>query len=190
MDISKKAIQTRADEHSPSKVFMKLGQFITVGFAKGIIDAVTTASGAANEVGEATILSMRETIKRASFEAVEGIDNPRITPILDLSNVAEGVGEMHGLFDTTPAYRLAMATSGEAKTATRNRLAAIYQNGSSYDDTNAIGAINSLNSEVATLKDAINGMQVVIDSKALVGQIATPMDKALGKMAIAGRRVI
>lgn len=190
VDISKKAIQTRADEHSPSKVFMKLGQFITVGFANGIIDAVTTASGAANEVGEATILSMRETIKRASFEAVEGIDNPRITPILDLSNVAEGVGEMHGLFDTSPAYRLAMATSGEAKTATRNRLAAIYQNGSSYDDTNAIGAINSLNSEVATLKDAINGMQVVIDGKALVGQIATPMDKALGKMAIAGRRGI
>lgn len=190
VDISKKAIQTRADEHSPSKVFMKLGQFITVGFAKGIIDAVTTASGAANEVGEATILSMRETIKRASFEAVEGIDNPRITPILDLSNVAEGVGEMHGLFDTSPAYRLAMATSGEAKIATRNRLAAIYQNGSSYDDTNAIGAINSLKSEVATLKDAINGMQVVMDGKALVGQIATPMDKALGKMAIAGRRGI
>lgn len=190
VDISKKAIQTRADEHSPSKVFMKLGQFITVGFANGIIDAVSTASGAANDVGEATILSMRETIKRASFEAVEGIDNPRITPILDLSNVAEGVGEMRGLFDTTPAYKLAMATSGEAKTATRNRLAAIYQNGSSYDDTNAIGAINSLNSEVATLKDAINGMQVVMDSKALVGQIATPMDKALGKMAIAGRRGI
>lgn len=190
VNISEKAIQTRADEHSPSKVFMQLGKFITVGFANGIIDAVSTASGAANEVGEATILSMRETIKRASFEAVEGIDNPRITPILDLSNVAEGVGEMRGLFDTTPAYKLAMATSGEAKTATRNRLAAIYQNGSNYDDTNAIGAINSLNSEVATLKDAINGMQVVIDGKALVGQIATPMDKALGKMAIAGRRGI
>lgn len=190
VDISEKAIQTRADEHSPSKVFMKLGQFITVGFANGIIDAVTTASGAANEVGEATILSMRETIKRASFEAVEGIDNPRITPILDLSNVAEGVGEMRGLFDTAPAYKLAMATSGEARAATRTRIAAIYQNGSNYDDTNAIGAINSLNSEVATLKDAINGMQVVIDGKALVGQIATPMDKALGKMAIAGRRGI
>lgn len=190
VDISKKAIQTRADEHSPSKVFMKLGQFITVGFANGIIDAVSAASGAANEVGEATILSMRETIKRASFEAVEGIDNPRITPILDLSNVAEGVGEMRGLFDTTPAYRLAMATSGEARAATRTRISAIYQNGSNYDDSNAIGAINSLNSEVATLKDAINGMQVVIDGKALVGQIATPMDKALGKMAIAGRRGI
>lgn len=190
VDKAKKAVQKRADEHSPSRVFMQLGRFITVGFANGIIDAVSTASGAANEVGEATILSMRETIKRASFEAIEGIDNPRITPILDLSNVAEGIGVMNGLFDTSPAYNLAMATSGEAKTATRNRLAAIYQNGSSYDDTNAIGAINSLNSEVATLKDTINGMQVVIDGKALVGQIATPMDKALGKMAIAGRRGI
>ena len=190
VDKAKTAMEERAQEASPSKLFHKIGEYITVGFANGIVDAVSTASGAADEVGRATILSMRETIKRASFEAVEGIDNPRITPILDLSNVTEGIGEMRGLFDTTPAYKLAMATSGEAKTATRNRLAAIYQNGSNYDDTNAIGAINSLNSEVATLKDAINGMQVVIDGKALVGQIATPMDKALGKMAIAGRRGI
>lgn len=190
VDKAKTAMENRAQEKSPSKVFHKIGEFITLGFANGIIDTVSAASGAADEVGRATILSMRETIKQASLEAVNGIDNLRITPILDLSNVAEGIGAMNGLFDTSPAYQLAMATSGEARTATRNRIAAIYQNGSSYDDTNAIGAINSLNSEVATLKNAIEGMQVVLDGRALVGQIATPMDKALGKRALAGRRKV
>ena len=175
---------------SPSHVMERIGKFTTMGFANGITETVSAATGAANEVGEATILSMRETIRRASMEAVDGIDNPRITPVLDLSNVTEGIGMMNGLFDTTPAYELGMTTSGEARAATRTRMSAFYQNGSNYDDTNAIGAINSLNSEVSTLKNAIEGMQVVIDGRALVGQIATPMDKALGRKAMAGRRKV
>ena len=178
------------DVRSPSHVMEKIGKFTTMGFANGITETVSAATGAAQEVGEATILSMRETIKKASLEAIDGIDNPRITPVLDLSNVTEGIGVMNGLFDTSPAYDLAMATSGEARAATRTRVSAFYQNGSNYDDTNAIGAINSLNSEVSTLKDAIEGMQVVIDGRALVGQIATPMDKALGRKAMAGRRKV
>jgi hypothetical protein len=95
---------------------------------------------------------------------------------------------MNSMFDTSHAVGLGVTTSTEARAATSRRIAAVYQNGSNYDDTNAIGAINSLQGEVSTLKDAINGMQVVIDGRALVGQIATPMDKALGKKALAGRR--
>jgi hypothetical protein len=64
----------------------------------------------------------------------------------------------------------------------------MYQNGSNFSDENTVAAINNLNGEVSTLKDAINGMQVVIDGRALVGQISTPMDKALGRKAMAGRR--
>ena len=178
------------DSHSPSKAFEKLGIFAILGFANGIAESVSLATSATATAGEATIKSMRETIRQASLEAVDGIDSPRITPVLDLSNVTNGIGEMNSLFDTSPAYRLAMTTSGEAKLANERRTSAIYQNGSVYDDTNAIGAINSLNQEVSTLKGAIEGMQVVIDGRALVGQIATPMDKALGRKATAGRRKV
>ena len=185
---AKQGVVTTGKISSPSKVFMQLGKFITMGFANGIYDSVSLATSSANEVGEATILSMRETIKQASLEAVNGIDSPRITPVLDLSNVTEGIGIMNSMFDTSHAVGLGITTSTEARAATSRRIAAVYQNGSNYDDTNAIGAINSLQGEVSTLKDAINGMQVVIDGRALVGQIATPMDKALGKKALAGRR--
>lgn len=185
---AKQGVVTTGKISSPSKVFMQLGKFITMGFANGIYESVSLATSSANEVGEATILSMRETIKQASLEAVNGIDSPRITPVLDLSNVTEGIGIMNSMFDTSHAVGLGITTSTEARAATSRRIAAVYQNGSNYDDTNAIGAINSLQGEVSTLKDAINGMQVVIDGRALVGQIATPMDKALGKKALAGRR--
>ena len=178
------------DQRSPSHVFEKIGLFTVLGFANGIINNVSYATAATEEAGTAAILSMRETIRSASLAAIDGIDSPRITPVLDLSNVTDGIDTMNGMFDTTHAYKLAMATSAEAKASNERRATAYYQNGSAYDDTNAIGAINSLNAEVSTLKDAINGMQVVIDGRALVGQIATPMDKALGKRTLAGRRTV
>jgi hypothetical protein len=178
------------DQRSPSHVFEKIGLFTVLGFANGIINNVSYATAATEEAGTAAILSMRETIRNASLAAIDGIDSPRITPVLDLSNVTDGIDTMNGMFDTTHAYKLAMVASAEAKASNERRATAYYQNGSAYDDTNAIGAINSLNAEVSTLKDAINGMQVVIDGRALVGQIATPMDKALGKRTLAGRRTI
>ena len=191
-NVSKNAITAKdaLDERSPSHVFEKIGIFTVLGFANGIKNSVRYATEATTSAAEATILSMRETIRNASLEAVNGIDNPRITPVLDLSNITNGIETMNGLFDTTPAYELAMATSGEARAATATRNTAIYQNGSPYDDTNAIGAINALNAEVSTLKDSIEGMQVVLDGRALVGQIATPIDKALGRKTIAGRRKV
>ena len=176
---------------SPSKVFKGYGKYTIEGFANGISDSVSLATASAEAVGEATIYSMRDTIKRLTEDSSYGIDtNPRITPVLDLSNVTEGIGTMNGMLDTSRVVGLGITTSTEARAATSRRLGAIYQNGSNYDDTNAIGALNSLNAEVSTLKDAINGMQVVIDGRALVGQIATPMDKALGRKAMAGRRGI
>lgn len=178
------------DERSPSHVMEKIGVFAILGFANGISDSVSSVTSATEEAGTAAILSMRETIRRASFDAVNGIEQPRITPVLDLSNVTDGMDEMNGMFDTTHAYRLAMATSADARLANGRRTTAFYQSASPYDDTNAIGAINSLNEEVSTLKGAIEGMQVMIDGRALVGQIATPIDKAIGKKALAGRRKV
>jgi hypothetical protein len=185
----KETMEKVLDIHSPSRVMEKLGDYTIVGFANGITNSIGLATSATQEAGESAILSMRETIKRLSLEAAEGLDNsPRITPILDMSNVTDGINSINGMFDTTHAVRLAGITSTEASNATSRRLGAIYQNGSNFDDTNTVNAITSLQGEIATLKDNINGMQVVMDSRALVGQIATPMDKALGRKALAGRR--
>lgn len=55
-----------------------------------------------------------------------------------------------------------------------------------YDDTGLRKEIGDVKSSINTLKDSIEGMAVIIDGKALVGQIAKPMDRALG--IIAARR--
>ena len=191
VDVVKNGITNKKDgldERSPSHVMEKFGLFAILGLAKGISDSTGLAADATEEAGKATIMTMRDTIRRISAEALNGIDEPRITPILDLSNVTEGMSTMNGLFDTTHAYRLGMLTSGEAKLTSSSKVSSMYQNGSNFSDENTVAAINNLNGEVSTLKDAINGMQVVIDGRALVGQISTPMDKALGRKAMAGRR--
>lgn len=188
---ARRRLEEEAEIKSPSKVFMRLGKFITLGFAEGIAKNAEKSNRATQEAGEATILTMRETIKKLSLEAADSLDSsPRITPILDMSNVTEGINSMNSMFDTTHSYKLGAVTSTEARGATSRRVNAVYQNGSNFDDTNTVASINSLRDELSTLKDSISGMQVVMDSRALVGQIATPMDKALGKKVLAGRRKV
>ena len=191
-NVSKTILGSFAKEleiHSPSRAMKRLGVFTIQGLANGITESTSLATTATEEAGRATILSMRQVISGLYDEAFNDLDaSPRITPIIDLSNVTDGVNSINGMFDMSRSIGLGVTTSGEARASTSRKLNAVYQNGSSFDDTNTISAINSLNNEVSTLKDAINGMQVVIDGRALVGQIATPMDKALGKRALAGRR--
>ena len=188
---ARRKLEEEAEIASPSKVFMRLGRFVTLGFAEGIGNTVGAATQASKETGEAAIMSMRETIKRMSLEAADTLDaSPRITPVLDMSNLTQGMNEINGMFDTTRSYKLGAITSTEANAATSRKVNAVYQNGSGFDDSNTVASINSLRGELAGLKDSISGMQVVMDSRALVGQIATPMDKALGKKVLAGRRKI
>lgn len=186
---ARRKLEEEAEIHSPSRVFMRLGRFVTLGFAEGIGNTVGAATQASKETGEAAIMSMRETIKRMSLEAADTLDaSPRITPVLDMSNLTQGMNEINGMFDTTRSYKLGAITSTEASSAMSRKVNAVYQNGSGFDDSNTVASINSLRGELAGLKDSISGMQVVMDGRALVGQIATPMDKALGKKVLAGRR--
>ena len=186
---ARRKLEEEAEIHSPSRVFMRLGRFVTLGFAEGIGNTIGAATQASKDTGEAAIMSMRETIKRMSLEAADTLDaSPRITPVLDMSNLTQGMNEINGMFDTTRSYKLGAITSTEANAATSRKVNAVYQNGSGFDDSNTVASINSLRGELAGLKDSISGMQVVMDGRALVGQIATPMDKALGKKVLAGRR--
>ena len=177
------------DIHSPSRVMHKMGEYTIVGFANGLTDMIRLVRASSENVGNVSVDTMKDTLNKLNELSIEGIDtNPRITPVLDLSNVTEGITSIDSMFSNSRSLNLATITSGEARRATSARLATIYQNGSGFDDTNTVNALGSLQNEVSTLKDAISGMQVVMDSRALVGQIATPMDKALGRRALSGRR--
>lgn len=78
----------------------------------------------------------------------------------------------------------------EAATKTiQNGFTKIIDDGIAYDDTGIRNEIKELNKSFTSMKEDIRGMKVVIDGRALVGQIVDPMDEALGRKAVrVGRR--
>lgn len=82
------------DEHSPSKIADGIGQFFGIGFAQGITstkrDVVKSADGLAQSVINA-IKSAKDYITN------NGNSEPVIRPVLDLSNIKNGVGEINKL---------------------------------------------------------------------------------------------
>lgn len=151
---------------SPSKVFAGIGRFIDMGLAVGIGDNTKLVENSAEALAQNTINGYN-----AGLSAVYDMDlNPVITPTLDLSNVQAGANQINGML------------SNKSISATVD---AINQNGSANT-----ALINSLKEEIINLGNKMASMQMVLDSGALVGEIAPNVDQQLGRMAIyAGRGI-
>ena len=52
------------------------------------------------------------------------------------------------------------------------------------DNSDVVEELRSLRSEMAAMSDRMKRMQVVLDTGALVGEMAAPMDAALGQRSI------
>ena len=158
--------------HSPSTVFAEIGRYTMEGFIVGMESYRDRVGNTAAEIGDDTIDAMNGAIGAIATIAEDDIDSyPVITPVLDLSNVESEAGRIPGLLNTMDTYRLAS------------------QNGSLIDISEASkqGTANTMAEEIVrlrndfnTLVDAINGLQIVMDSGVVAGELAAPLDKALG----------
>lgn len=179
------------DEHSPSKVFMGIGRYMVEGLVNGIDNLKDKAVNTVGTLGHSMIKSISSSISRISDVINSDMDvEPTITPVIDLTNVRNGIGMINGAFGANRSMNLGMA------------IAANNQNGNSYQ-TELFGkmydmaekangkltsAIDSLRSDFNDMASKLERMQVVLDSGALVGEIAPDMDSALGGLAKMNRR--
>lgn len=112
-----------------------------------------------------------------------GLDTT-ITPVMDLSDFSSGISDMNSMFNSSP-----MGLSSLNGSLNSSLDVGDIQNGS-YDDTLVINSINNLNARIDALATAVSSMQIRMDTGALVGSIAGPMDSALGQRAVyAGRGI-
>ena len=159
---------------SPSRVFMALAEYIPTGIAKGIennsgeaIDSITILSSgvlAALQMAMANVA----TIADSDFDI-----SPRITPVVDMSNVefaAGNTGRMFGSVGT--AVRGSMRLAMDTMQASNNP----RDNGSG----NIVNEIRTMSSKLDTLESAVSSMQIVLDTGTLVGSTSKKMDAALG----------
>lgn len=97
LDAAKKAV----DSHSPSKEFMKLGRDVDRGFAIGINKYQNRVYEAGRNVAETSLESVSAAMEKVYDVLSTDIDsNPTITPVLDLSNVSDGVNRLNNMIDT------------------------------------------------------------------------------------------
>lgn len=89
------ALAKALEERSPSKVTFKIGEYFSMGFANGIAtagpNAVDSTEGMVDTVKRAFVTSVNELHAMASDE---GYLSPTITPIMDLTNVEIGAGQI------------------------------------------------------------------------------------------------
>ena len=87
------------DEHSPSRVFQKIGEFIPEGMVLGINSLSSVVVNSVKDMATSAVSGTKEAISNLSKVVQNDIDaNPTIRPVLDLSNIYSGLEEMKTLF--------------------------------------------------------------------------------------------
>lgn len=180
------AVKYTLDINSPSRVFEKLGNYTGLGFVKGLSDYADMSYDAGANVAEyatdglSNAMSAVSDIMNGNFDA-----QPTIRPVLDFSNVVRGAGELSSLFNTTRTLFLAGQTSFAFNAALNKDNMTL-----TVDNDDIVQELRSLRSDMAEMTDTIGKMKLVLDTGTLVGQLAEPMDSALGRrMTYKGRGI-
>ena len=173
-----------SDSHSPSKVFEEIGSFFTMGLAEGVLSLGYLAEEATEEVGQRAIDSMRAIIDRIYNTTMDDMDtSPRITPVLDLSEVESGISTMGGMFNGNNSFGLAFgARNGFNENLAARNLAMDVQN--DYDGTNVVDAINGLRQDITGLQEAMTNMGFYVDGRQMAKAIANPMNDELNDISL------
>lgn len=112
------AAKRRLDIQSPSREMAKVGRFFDLGFANGIRNF---AGSVYDESSTLATLAM-EGVRKATNNVSDllqgaGFEQPRVTPILDLSQIQNGASLIDGMLSTSPTIYgnfSAIATNADA----------------------------------------------------------------------------
>ena len=175
--------------NSPSTEFIKIGSYIDEGFAKGIRDSASAVTSSMDDMTSSAMDSALR-VSEMMHDTLANTDGfvTEITPVVDFSTPK----------DTSNWYSSSVAGYGKDD-AWGSRSSALAsevtvqknQNGKEpVDSTRAdvVAAIDALSNRVVMMGQSIESMQVVLDSKKLVGGISGQMDSALGVRAARARR--
>lgn len=100
------------DEHSPSKATAKSGVFFLKGFIKGIQSYNSTASKVVTASAEDMVGAFNDSLSYINGIVTDNLDtNPRITPVLDLSQVQNGSAQLASMLGLQQTYRTAAAVA-------------------------------------------------------------------------------
>lgn len=173
------------DINSPSKVMAKIGEGVPEGLALGITNKGDMPSNAVASVSEGVIESMGGlSSKIADIINADTDFNPTITPMVDLTNVATGANAINDMLSANQSLALA----GSADISVNKKIDDGLSKKLDVNNTDVVNELASLRADMKEMSDAILQMSIVLDTGAMVGAMAAPMDSALGRRATLRRR--
>ncbi len=102
-----RAAEEELDEHSPSKVGYRIGDFFGVAFVNAIGDYTEKAYKAGSGMAKAARTGLGNAISKVKDFIDSDIDaQPTIRPVLDLSNVEAGTNRLNAMFSRTQALSI------------------------------------------------------------------------------------
>lgn len=128
---------------SPSREFAKLGMYSDQGLAKGLDKHADVVEKSATNVADTALSSMRTAMSSISEVFNTDYDTqPRIQPVLDLSDIESGMDDMNGLFNRNRSVSLGLA-GGVTDTMLRSIATSTTPNGQN-DNSDVVSAIRDL----------------------------------------------
>lgn len=172
------AAKSTLDIHSPSRVFREIGNYTGLGFVKGLQDYADRSYAAGSEMAESAEGGLSGVLQTIADIVSGGFDmEPVIRPVLDLSAVSAGADALNNLFYSQRAVGLV----GQAAIAFEAQRSGSSQTTISVDNDDVVAELRTLRGEMASMLERMEKLRVVLNTGALVGELAEPMDVALGQ---------
>lgn len=165
------AITSTLDEHSPSRLTFGGGENFVLGFVNGIISLKDKAATTAAAVAYAAMQAFDDNID------TDSIYSPTITPVIDASELQNGIGDVTNLFDNLPeTYNITSDIA--ANNAARKQIYDVIGQPSDY--SSIISRMDALEQSFNSMIDKLGDLSIIMDSGELVGAISPSIDNALG----------
>lgn len=207
-------LMTKLDEHSPSREMMKIGMNAVAGYLIGLKKGIKGLGTFTNELGSKVMdgftknISFTDTMSTdindvlntmtdklynvgnaASMIDMNDIYEPVIRPVWDTTAIENGFTTIDQLLSGKTISLKAVNDAAQRSGPSQDAVMITNAINNLYNEQRIIrGEINSINSNVSSLGSRIDGMYVRLDGNALVGQIVSPMDKAMGKKVVTQKR--
>lgn len=173
------AVKNTLEINSPSRVFWELGSFTGLGFVSGLAGYAERSFAAGADMADSAVDGLSGAIAGLpDLLSGEAEMRPTIRPVLDLSDLTGASTQIDSLFYPLRSIRLAGQASLAFQNASgENRMTV------KVDNDDIIEELRTLRSEMAEMTERMERMRVVLDTGTLVGEMAGPMDNALGQRA-------
>ena len=192
--MAKAALEAAKEElgiQSPSKEFYKVGNFAGQGLVNAMYDYSGKVSKAGGSMADYAVKGLTNAISKVKDVLDSDMDpNPTIRPVLDLSNVQNGVGTLSGMMNRMSGFTLsgsvAMAQQTVASMNSRASANRAFEEQMNDSIMSLSESIKELRADVAKQYEASQAtpeVNLYMDSRKVASSIAKPMDKELNMLA-------